>query len=68
MKNLLGCLVTANSVFTRSIFISFYAHVRLAYENGAELYIIKSHNLEKMKREIEAGIFFPMSSSILNYT
>ncbi len=75
LKNGMNCLreIKGNEKYKnmRVIMLStstFYAHVRLAYESGAELYIIKSHNLEKMKREIEAGIFFPMRSSILNYT
>lgn len=73
LKNGMNCLreVKGNEKYKNMRVImlstsSFYAHMRLAYESGAELYIVKSHNLEKMKREIAAGIFYPMTSSILS--
>ena len=35
---------------------SWHAHVRTAYENGAHLYIVKSADLEKLKRDIIMGL------------
>lgn len=46
---------------------SFHLHIRTAYERGADLYIVKSPDLDKMKRDIITSIFMkPDFNGLIN--